>query len=297
MTPLKERPANHPAEPSPHHPKRARLDSNASVLATTIQDLGLTTPPPISVAEMAAIAHAGSPRLDREVGGDPFQSYLLGLLSQISQHPSPSFPFPDNGSRTASPTNTAVLTPFSGPKSDAEEAIERAVILLGQRAWDAERVASALKQETMAPAQPTQRPGTALPTPEWTPPIHHDVSTTNVHICPTCAQPFPDLTPTGMRPQNTTASLPLSVSLSTPASQFGTNRHASSATSVPPHSILTTQSGASVLTGGPHATGWRGGSNTSGMSAEKELELLKAQVQDIARVCKVRRRSLFPQQR
>jgi len=59
-------------------------------------------------------------------------------------------------------------------------------------------------------------------------------------------------------------------------------------------SILTTTSGASVLTGGPSAAHWGikrgvgGASGESGMSAEKELELLKAQVQDIARVCKVR---------
>jgi osomolarity two-component system sensor histidine kinase NIK1 len=53
--------------------------------------------------------------------------------------------------------------------------------------------------------------------------------------------------------------------------------------------ILTTSNGASVLTGGPHAAGWgpRGSVGETGMTAEKELELLKAQVQDIARVCKV----------
>lgn len=40
----------------------------------------------------------------------------------------------------------------------------------------------------------------------------------------------------------------------------------------------------------PHQASWNsGGVGESGMSAEKELELLKAQVQDIARVCKVGR--------
>jgi osomolarity two-component system sensor histidine kinase NIK1 len=147
----------------------------------------------------------------RSEGATPFESHLLDLLSQFSAQPSPSYPFPPE----------AVLPDFSAPtfhghKTPAQDSIERAILALGNRARIAER------------AHTVAEPPTNLLTPEWTPPVEPEPSS-SPRTCPNCAR--------------------------------------TDATPKPPQA----------------ASAWA----DSGMSAEKELELLKAQVQDIARVCKV----------
>ncbi|WVQ62174.1 uncharacterized protein L199_000312 [Kwoniella botswanensis] len=225
-------------------------------------------------------ANTHSPILATE-GSTAFQAHTLALLSLISQHPSPAFPFPTNGQ---DPAGHLTLSTFPGKKTPAEEAIERAIIALGERVWATERNQGVVHQAPKLP--PGQHQASDLLTPEWTPPIASVIAASAQGvspICPTCTRPISEnTTPTNTYP-SVYASHPLSVSLSTPdaqmrqlpSSQFGFN---------PPHSILTTPSGQSVLTGGPGSASWSVGD--SGMSAEKELELLKAQVQDIARVCK-----------
>ncbi len=214
-----------------------------------------------------------------------FQNHLLSLLSLISQHPSPSFPFPADIEPPNPASDASSLSPYEGKKSQAEEAIERAVIALGERVWNAERTPSPASKEV----KPEGKPAADLLTPEWTPPPADTQSST---FCPTCTRPYSDsLTPKNQPLAFSTASShPLSVSLSTPAAQLPAMRHITFSNHPMPHNILTTSTGASVLTGGAGAAGWsvRGSVEESGMSAEKELELLKAQVQDIARVCKVR---------
>ncbi|KAK4688001.1 osomolarity two-component system, sensor histidine kinase NIK1, partial [Tremellales sp. Uapishka_1] len=175
----------------------------------------------------------------------PFESHLLSLLSLISKEPSPSFPFPSEAA-AAPPAQRFALSSYQGPRSRAQEAIEKAVIALGERATS-ERANT--KQDPRLSSNPTPLPHhtTTLPTPEWTPPIP-DLTTEST--CPTCARALNSTpTPQPLFP----TSHPLSMSLSTPPTQlsFASN-----------------------------------GSSDSGMSAEKELILLKAQVQDIARVCK-----------
>ncbi|OCF34070.1 atypical/HisK protein kinase [Kwoniella heveanensis CBS 569] len=220
-----------------------------------------------------------SPVLATE-GSTAFQAHTLALLSLISQHPSPAFPFPTNGQ---DPSGHLTLSHFSGKKTPAEEAIERAIIALGERVWAAEKGQGIVHQGVKIP--PGMHQASDLLTPEWTPPIsdpgaHH---LAEPH-CPTCHRPVSETsTPTMFsQPASIYSSHPLSVSLSTPHTQM--RPLASNNLNHSPHSILTTSSGASVLTGGPGAASWSVGD--SGMSAEKELELLKAQVQDIARVCK-----------
>lgn len=232
--------------------------------------------PSPEVDNMASTASASVPDspFSPVQGSTEFEQHLLALLSLISQHPSPSFPFPskphEGAAATSAPTDDLTLTPFDGKKSQAEDAIERAIIDLGKRVWKAERP---IPNPSPEPAQPP--PGsntTTLPTPEWTPPIPPiPAQNPTTNICPTCAR----------NPQPQYTSHPLAVSLSTPPVS---RPHAQNS-----HSILTTSNGASVLTGGAGAVGWGVTRNVgeSGMTAEKELELLKAQVQDIARVCKV----------
>nr|XP_018267275.1 atypical/HisK protein kinase [Kwoniella dejecticola CBS 10117]OBR89433.1 atypical/HisK protein kinase [Kwoniella dejecticola CBS 10117] len=231
-------------------------------------------------------ANTHSPILATE-GSTAFQAHTLALLSLISQHPSPAFPFPTNGQ---DPAGHLTLSTFPGKKTPAEEAIERAIIALGERVWATERNQGVVHQPTKLP--PGIHQASELLTPEWTPPITNPLHVTAgpTPVCPTCARPVTDNTPSAVYPQSQNASVyashPLSVSLSTPDAQM--RQLPSSSTGFGhgynPHSILTTPSGQSVLTGGPGSASWSVGD--SGMSAEKELELLKAQVQDIARVCK-----------
>ncbi|ORY32324.1 CnNIK1 [Naematelia encephala] len=191
-------------------------------------------------------------------GASPFQTHILSVLALISQQPSPSYPFPSN---TESAVSDVIIEPFEGEKSAAEDAIERAVIALGERVWASDR--SLPRKESPQPL-PLPHPAELL-TPEWTPPVNEPFA--NNTFCPTCSRP------TLPWPAASASSHPLSVSLSTPSARL------SSARSLGPtsHNILTTSNGAS----------WgRGSIGETGMTAEKELELLKAQVQDIARVCK-----------
>lgn len=230
----------------------------------------------------------------------PFEAHILALLSSISQPPSPSYPFPD-------PAISAGVSNYVGDKTQAQDLIERAILGLGQRTWNAERSVTG-GSGFKAPLDPTSsgmdsRQVTELPTPDWTPPIFPSSvpvqqgqtvsSIGSAGACPTCTRPVE----LEQRQQFTTSatfpsfsSHPLSASLSTPPAQLSAIRPlgGSNALNPNPHSILTTSNGASVLTGGPGAAGWsvRGAVGESGMTAEKELELLKAQVQDIARVCK-----------
>jgi osomolarity two-component system sensor histidine kinase NIK1 len=174
----------------------------------------------------------------------PFEEHILSLLSVISQQPSPAYPFPTSDSPL--PTTAEIkLEPFAGEKTDAQHAIEKAIISLGGRIRESERVPSPHAVQN-ALVNPTNA---SLLTPEWTPPPGDalEIGTSPPTACPTCARSFSDQsTPT---PSN-----PVREVQSTPA-------------------------------------GWSTNPN-GGMSAEKELELLRAQVQDIARVCKVS--SLLP---
>lgn len=249
--------------------------------------------PTMATAMLSSASTLGAPP-----DATPFESHILSLLSLISQHPSPSFPFPA-GANASQPKPDATLAPYDGKKTEAQLAIEAALIDLGGRVWAAER-------EKKAPSDPTQSQsnaagGNALgpgrgqapyPTPDWTPPATESELSESQDTLSSFKRP-----PSGQNPSfsqtsmshpliaGSIASHPLSASLSTPASHISMPRQSGHA----PHSILTTASGASVLTGGPAAAGWpqRGSISESGMTAEKELELLKAQVQDIARVCKV----------
>lgn len=220
----------------------------------------------------------------------PFEAYILDLLSRISQLPSPAYPFPAPAQEGQANTKPGA---YNGDKTDAQAAIEQAVLALEERLRKAEQGKSAVGTSGAT----GQSAAASLPTPDWTPPASETDPAGG--FCQTCARPFASQGPPSSlsHPMLTTAlaSHPLSASLSTPASHISSMRQGMQSTHAP-HSILTTASGASVLTGGPAAAGWpqRGSISESGMSAEKELELLKAQVQDIARVCKVSQASIRP---
>jgi osomolarity two-component system sensor histidine kinase NIK1 len=179
-----------------------------------------------------------------------FETHILNMLSMISEAPSPSYPFPSSSTPATLP-----LKSYAGRKTTSEEAIERGILALGERLAQAETPLHSIPSSTDIPSlrQPSPSPAsTQLLTPEWTPPSEAPAT------CSSCSRRIdPDGTPTARGGR-----FPESV---------GAGQGVGS-TSLP-----------SAL---PSATsgGWAG---DSGMSAEKELELLKAQVQDIARVCKV----------
>lgn len=282
-----------PKRPLPVLPLLLLLPTSQPILGVNSQT-SLITPPitpefrptdlpqsPTEIMETGVERAVGSPALH---GGSAtaFQSHLLALLSNISQHPSPSFPFPAKDNALQPAEDSLILSPYGGAKSQAEEAIERAVIALGERVRSAERSPSPPKKDV----KPEPKSTANLPTPEWTPPVNN---TTSTNTCPACTRPISDSSTPTNQPLAfpSPSSHPLQVSLSTPSGQLSAMRPLSSSSI--PHNIITTSNGASVLIGGPGAAGWnvRGSVGESGMSAEKELELLKAQVQDIARVCKV----------
>jgi len=188
---------------------------------------------------MAAVPSGSRPSGLFPPDSSAFEQHILSLLSVISQPPSPAYPFPTSDSPL--PTSTEIkLEPFAGEKTDAQYAIEKAIINLGGRVRESERVPSPHAAQAGL-ANPTNA---SLLTPEWTPPPVDApvISDSPPTACPTCARSFYDQsTPT---PSDAVRELQ-----STPA-------------------------------------GWSTNLN-GGMSAEKELELLRAQVQDIARVCKV----------
>jgi len=232
-------------------------------------------------SELAAIMATALPGLPASLPDtSPFEQHILSLLATFAQQPAPSYPFPDQ----------PAIALFDGPKTQAQESIELAVASLGQRLWAAERSpatsSSAFKEsQQVLPNQPND-----ILTPAWTPPVS-DQNGQSTPMCPTCTRPvepsFQPLVTSATFP--TISSHPLATSLSTPPAQLSTIRPLTTSSLNPtPHSIITTSNGASVLTGGPGAASWsvRGAVGESGMTAEKELELLKAQVQDIARVCK-----------
>lgn len=190
---------------------------------------------------MAAVASSGLPPPGLiPADSSAFEQHVLALLSLISQQPSPSYPFPHSDSPL--PTAGEIkLEPFSGKKTDAQHAIETAIISLGGRIRDSERGASPHAAQNVT-ANPVNA---SLLTPEWTPPPGDalQIGDSPPSACPTCARSLSDQsTPT---PSN-----PIREVSATPA-------------------------------------GWSTNPAGGGMSAEKELELLRAQVQDIARVCKV----------
>jgi hypothetical protein len=106
---------------------------------------------------MAAVAPSGSPPPDLfPQDSTPFEQHILSLLSIISQQPSPSYPFPASDS---SPPITAdvKLESFNGQKTDAQHAIESAIINLGDRIRASPNI-----------TQPNQnRPGSLVMTPEF----------------------------------------------------------------------------------------------------------------------------------
>jgi osomolarity two-component system sensor histidine kinase NIK1 len=153
------------------------------------------------------------------------------------------------------------LQPFSGEKTTAQHAIESAVIALGTRLRESERAPSPAK--SFSPN--SNPPASSLLTPEWTPPpVEEALVSDSPTACPSCARPFSNQnTPTPLTPGQYSdfGSVPLRSTMSSPSSSTTSNTPA----------------------------GWstNPADRTGGMSAEKELELLRAQVQDIARVCKV----------
>ena len=227
----------------------------------------------IGAPNMAAVM-SGTPVPFGVQDANPYEAHILSLLSTITEHPSPSYPFPDPG--------TASFTPYEGMKSQAQAAIEQVILSLGKRLVKAERAAI---------NNPFQPPSELL-TPAWTPPVTGPLAgSSSTTVCPTCTRSI-DNSPHNITSSATfpsTSSHTLSASLSTPTSQLSIRPLPSSSLNPTPHNILQTSNGASVLSAGPGAAGWsvRGAVGESGMTAEKELELLKAQVQDIARVCKV----------
>jgi osomolarity two-component system sensor histidine kinase NIK1 len=193
---------------------------------------------------MAAIPSGSLPSGLFPSDSSAFEEHILSLLSVISQQPSPAYPFPTSDSPL--PTTAEIkLEPFVGEKTDAQHAIEKAIISLGGRIRESERVPSPHAVQN-ALVNPTNA---SLLTPEWTPPPGDalEIGDSPPTACPTCARSFSDqITPTSSNQAREVQ---------------------------------------------PTPAGWSTNPN-GGMSAEKELELLRAQVQDIARVCKVS--SLLP---
>lgn len=185
---------------------------------------------------------------------EPFERHILALLTQFLQQPSPSFPFPTD--KKSSSSFNPDLPWYDGQKTNAQIAIENAIFSLGDRAAAAER-------------KPGPQPGTSisrasLMTPDWTP-----LESTDLRPSPQPITTDQSNTPTSNQP---------SFSDSMNASDFGgtDDQHSKSFadTSV--------------------SAGWSKSPSQAGqMSAEKELALLRAQVQDIARVCKVGRISFL----
>lgn len=154
-------------------------------------------------------------------GPSPFEEHILSLLTTLEQNPSLAF-----------------QTPASTPKTQTQEAIERAVLALAQRASEASNPSPVLSSSSRL----TVNHNALALRSQCTPPPPDN----QAMVCPQCSSPIY---------HQTTA----------PTSPF-----------------------ASLELSSPRQTPWSNGSaGETGMSAEKELELLKAQVQDIARVCKV----------
>lgn len=207
---------------------------------------------------MAAVAPTGSPSPGLfPPDASAFEQHILSLLSVISQQPSPSYPFPTSDSPL--PTTAEIkLEPFTGKKTDAQQAIETAIISLGGRVRESERVPSPRSGQNANIT--TTNP--SLLTPEWTPPPGDalEIGDSPPTACPSCARPFSDQSTPTPHTANF-GSHPMESTLSTPS------RSTRQAPATP--------------------AGWSTNPAGGGMSAEKELELLRAQVQDIARVCKV----------
>lgn len=241
-----------------HQHKRAVTDHSARLQP---RSLNVILPPlthfPDSACKMAAVASSST---------TAFQSHLLSLLSTISAAPSPSYPFPASATPPAFP-----LRPYGGKKTSSEEAIERGILALAERLSQAERPPLPNQPSSDTPAllrQPSPSPAsTKLLTPEWTPPPDEEIPrrTTVRQICPACDHHIElDVTPTQDSVVRSYAPKELE--------KIETDIHPEESL---PSALPSASSG-----------GWAG---DSGMSAEKELELLKRQVQDIARVCKVSR--------
>lgn len=166
----------------------------------------------------------GSASLQQMEGPSPFEEHILSLLTTLEQNPSLAF--------QTIPSPSASKTPI-------QEAIERGVLALAQRAGPPNN--ALISPSSSARLVPVNSNNIVI-TPVRTPPPLD----THSAVCPSCSAPIYQPT-------------------ATPTSPF-----------------------ASLDLSSPRQTSWSNGSAVdTGMSAEKELELLKAQVQDIARVCKV----------
>ena len=181
---------------------------------------------------------------------EPFERHILALLTQFLEHPSPSYPFPTNAISSSSVGPD--LPSYNGQKTQAQIAIESAIISLGERAAAADRKPS--------PQSGTNISRASLMTPDWTP-----IESADQRPSPQPITSDQSNTPTSNQPSFTD---------SINASDFGSN--------VSQISRSFTDTSVSA--------GWSKSPSQAGhMSAEKELALLRAQVQDIARVCKVSR--------
>lgn len=216
----------------------------------------------------------------------PFQTHLLALLSSISAAPSPSYPFPDAQADLP-------LRAFSGPKTAVEEALERGVLAIGERLKleESNPMAQAAygqpqQQHARGASSTRSQPPQAqrgqsqqqLLTPDWTPPINDAAQSgkTAVSSSPTTLNAFAMAAGLG---HDTTCPTCHRSAVTTPTQQHPSSilKNISTSPQTPTNVI---QDPFPALVSGS----WAG---DTGMSAEKELELLKAQVQDIARVCKV----------
>lgn len=199
---------------------------------------------------------------------EPFERHVLALLTQFLQQPSPSFPFPTGDLSGDGNPVVNDLPRYDGKRTKTQTAIESAIIALGERASEASRRPS---PATVVPAQ------ASLMTPDWTPPLT-DSSFSSAGVASATST---DVSRPPLFSDDSTT--PTSYS-STHSSSYAPYAHPGRSMSVSSYSGQQKPYAPSL-----NAAGWgKSPSQAGSMTAEKELALLRAQVQDIARVCKVR---------
>lgn len=234
---------------------------------------------------MAHVASSSaSPALPVDLQVTGFEGHLLSLLASINRQSSTSFPFPvvtsPGGLGLPSHTESA-LPRFAGKKTAAQEAIENGILALGERIRAVERISPS--PGTVSSGATAQA---ALPTPDETPPgdLPLNAVIAQARLSPNPAGPIavPTICPKCLQ-SSVGETAPGAVSA--PARNGPSGSPAGAAPGTVMSHLLGRRSG---LFGVGQSGAW-GDIKVRGdeMNAEKELELLKAQVQDIARVCKV----------